>query len=543
MAITFNKKSWKSRISEHPTRRRLTIVDASLGYSLVDVARDEGTVEQVGDTFDKSTMDDLENRIENIAITAQAECDGLQEQIDDLPSLDDVKAVDIGWKESGTRNVAGDTIRVNPFELFSGTVGTGKNLTYPNYQGRTDNGVDFTVNSDNSITCYGVATANAYSTPNLSSDESKMLKVPAGTYTLSGAIRDKARVYLGGKYIDGSSLPFNTDTGSGKTFTLTQEAWIYPTVLVLSGVNADFTIYIQLEVGETVTTYEPFVKKINGFIPSAKFFQMGRAFMQEKPAMNISEELEPYYKGATLTVTQDRFISYEKVDNERVSDIQTMYGYDYEQEQFLASVAGEIYTATGSISCDLRVTDIWGCGGNGAGQYHSDTTVPVELNNRNTTSANGFPIELMPLEQSDVASLVVGSPVSFRITGELYILLHNGTSLDEYVEGMHVSKFYKFVPWNDTRDGVHYAKHYIDIEKGTTFNLSSITTLINYHFLQAYVDDPDMLDYISWTVTDSNIAITGDDFASNIILHIDQRKDGETEPDYDTAEDIIINVI
>ena len=548
MAITFNKKSWKSRISEHPTRRRLTIVDASLGYSLVDVARDEGTVEQVGDTFDKSTMDDLEDRIENIAITAQAECDGLQEQIDEMPSLDDVKAVDIGWKESGTRNVAGDTIRVNPFELFSGTVGTGKNLFKLSNTNQTATVDGVTLDYDSDLDEYTVTGTNTNTTNHIILTMTSLFACdlkPNTTYTISRTSVSLQTYYITLSYSDGSQTVYETMGGTSRTFT-TASAVLNPQIRIgIYGASTtiDESFNLQIEKGSTATAYEPFVKVITGFIPSAKFFQMGRAFMQEKPVMNFGETLEPYYKGATLTVTQDRFISYEKVDIERVSDIQTMYGYDYEQEQFLASVAGEIYTATGSISCDLRVTDIWGCGGNGAGQYHSDTTVPVELNNRNTTSANGFPIELMPLEQSDVASLVVGSPVSFRITGELYILLHNGTSLDEYVEGMHVSKFYKFVPWNDTRDGVHYEKHYIDIEKGTTFNLSSITTLINYHFLQAYVDDPDMLDYISWTVTDSNIAITGDDFASNIILHIDQRKDGETEPDYDTAEDIVINVI
>ena len=134
----------------------------------------------------------------------------------------------------------------------------GRNLIYPKYQGRSDKGVDFTVNSDGSITCYGLATENAYSAPNLSSDESKMQKVQAGTYTLSGAIPNSARVYLGGKYIDGTSLPFTTDTGNGRTFTLTQDAWIYPEVLIPSGVNADFTVYIQLEVGSTATPYQPY---------------------------------------------------------------------------------------------------------------------------------------------------------------------------------------------------------------------------------------------------------------------------------------------
>lgn len=522
MAITFNKKSWKSRISEHPTRRRLTIVDASLGYSLVDVARDEGTVEQVGDTFDKSTMDDLENRIEAGFTSAQDSVDNLQEQIDDLPSIIDVKNIDIGWKESGTRNVSGDTIRVNTFEVFSGTVGTGKNLLVLIEDGKVPS----------------VSNGQLVSSAGCRSDY--ILAEPNTDYTFScGALctgyfffYDENKDFI--NYMD-----WSTPTYSRAKTSPNNARYIMMRINGTLSDNPD----PMLEKGSTATTYDPFTKVINGFIPSAKFFQMGRAFMQEKPVMNFSESLEPYYNGALLNVTKDGFITYENVDIERVNDIKTMYGYDYNNEQFLASVAGEIYTATGSISCDLQVTDIWGCGANGASEYHGDTSVPVELNNRNTTTANGFPIELMPVNQTAVASLVVGSPVQFRITGELYILLHNGVSLREYVEGMHLSKFYKFVPWNDTRDGVHYAKHYIDIEKGTTFNLSSITTLINYHFEQASVDDPDLLDYISWTVTDSNIAITGDDYATGIVLHIDHRKDGESESDLDTAEDIVINVI
>ena len=548
MAITFNKKSWKSRISEHPTRRRLTIVDASLGYSLVDVARDEGTVEQVGDTFDKSTMDDLESRIEAGFTSAQDSVDNLQEQIDDLPSIIDVKNIDIGRKESGTRNVSGDTIKVNPFELFSGTVGTGKNKFKMSNANQTATVDGVTLDYDALTDEYEFTGTNTNATNHIILTMTTLFACdlkPNTTYTMSKTSSQINTVYITLSYSDGTTTKYETMGGASRTFT-TASAVLNPQIRIgIYGASTtiDESFNLQIEEGSSATAYEQFSKVINGFIPSAKFFQMGRAFMQEKPVKEFREELNPYYEGAILNVTKDRFYSLEDVDTQRVSDVKTMYGYDYVNEQFLTSVAGEIYTATGSISCDLQVTDIWGCGGNGASYYHSDTTVPVEPINRNTTNANGFPIELMPTNQSAVASLVVGSPVQFRITGELYILLQNGFSLREYTEGMRLSKFHNFVPWTDTRDGIHYAKHFIDIEKGTTFNLSSITTLINYHFEQASVDDPDLLDYISWTVTDSNIAITGDDYATGIVLHIDQRKDGETEPEYDTAEDIIINVI
>lgn len=548
MAITFNKKSWKSRISEHPTRRRLTIVDQSLSYSLVDVAREEGTVEQVGDTFDKSTMDDLENRIENIAITAQAECDGLQEQIDEMPSLDDTKAIDIGWKESGTRNTASDTIRVNPFEVYSGTVEkkTGKNLF---------NKDDSSLVGEYFITNEGQLSGQTYFTQSvilpIKSNTTYTVSKTAGnrfglaTFTSYPTSTMQSTIYV----FDQRASSITITSGNSDTYLV---AYVFNSQ-VDTGTVEDMLASVQIEKGSTATTYEPYTesKVITGFIPSAKFFQMGRAFCQETPVKNWSEELNSYYKGMRLNVTNDAFITEEPVDTSRVNEIRTMYAYDYDNEQFLASVAGEIYTSTGSISCDLRVTDIWGCGANGQHQYHSDTTVPVDLPNRLLTNANGFPIELTPVNQSDVSSLVVGSPVSFRITGELYILLWMGGTLTEYVNGMHLSKFYQYDDsWTDTRDGVHYNTHYIYIEKGTTFNLSDETTLINYHFLQCSIrgnQSSDPRDYLEWTVTDSNVAITATasatGYGTGLILEVDHRKNGDETGDYDTHETIIVNVV
>ena len=58
--MAFVKKTWKDRIAEFPTRRRLTKEDNT--SELVTVAREEGTLSQEGDAFSAENMNDLENR-------------------------------------------------------------------------------------------------------------------------------------------------------------------------------------------------------------------------------------------------------------------------------------------------------------------------------------------------------------------------------------------------------------------------------------------------------------------------------------------------
>ncbi len=60
--MAFEKKTWKDRIAEFPTRRRLTKEDNT--SELVTVAREEGTLSQEGDAFSADNMNDLENRID-----------------------------------------------------------------------------------------------------------------------------------------------------------------------------------------------------------------------------------------------------------------------------------------------------------------------------------------------------------------------------------------------------------------------------------------------------------------------------------------------
>lgn len=62
--MSFLKKLWQNRQSEHPSRRMLTNVNTN-DVMLVEVARSEGEVLAEGDAFDESNMNDLEERIES----------------------------------------------------------------------------------------------------------------------------------------------------------------------------------------------------------------------------------------------------------------------------------------------------------------------------------------------------------------------------------------------------------------------------------------------------------------------------------------------
>lgn len=63
--MAFEKKTWKDRITEYPTRRVLTKSDGT--KETVTVSRSEGTVSQEGDAFSAENMNDLESRIATVA--------------------------------------------------------------------------------------------------------------------------------------------------------------------------------------------------------------------------------------------------------------------------------------------------------------------------------------------------------------------------------------------------------------------------------------------------------------------------------------------
>lgn len=58
----FAKKNWKDRVVEFAGRRKL--VNVKTGEALtVDVSRNEGAINQAGDTFSAENMNNLENRV------------------------------------------------------------------------------------------------------------------------------------------------------------------------------------------------------------------------------------------------------------------------------------------------------------------------------------------------------------------------------------------------------------------------------------------------------------------------------------------------
>lgn len=72
--MTFIKKTWTDRQSEHPTRRKLVPTGNTNEY---DVVRSEGAVSQEGDALNADNLNDLENRISNSVLSLETNLNGL----------------------------------------------------------------------------------------------------------------------------------------------------------------------------------------------------------------------------------------------------------------------------------------------------------------------------------------------------------------------------------------------------------------------------------------------------------------------------------
>ena len=137
---------------------------------------------------------------------------------------------------------------------------TGKNLLNVTAMSTTSQGVTFTVNDDGSITCSGTAIgvaqlAIAYDMP---------ITSKVGTVTLSGLANTNNLVWNYVRGFDENGVELFADTTGGasnKTFDLSQ----YPTLSKMTIVIKRYqngevsgTVYPQLEIGETATTFEPY---------------------------------------------------------------------------------------------------------------------------------------------------------------------------------------------------------------------------------------------------------------------------------------------
>ena len=75
--MSFVMKSWLNRVTQFPTRRKLTIESQSVSEIVCTVERAEGTVTTEGDAITAEALNDLENRIN----------DGFDEKADAVGSI------------------------------------------------------------------------------------------------------------------------------------------------------------------------------------------------------------------------------------------------------------------------------------------------------------------------------------------------------------------------------------------------------------------------------------------------------------------------
>lgn len=102
----FVTKTWKDRITEYPTRRKLTRSDGST--ETVTVERNEGTVSQEGDAFNAETMNDLEARIATAigyTIGKQTIAAGKTVAVISSDHITEDSLIDIYYAESGKETV------------------------------------------------------------------------------------------------------------------------------------------------------------------------------------------------------------------------------------------------------------------------------------------------------------------------------------------------------------------------------------------------------------------------------------------------------
>lgn len=109
--MSYEKKEWKDRISEYPTRRTLEKSDGT--SEAVMVSRSEGNVSQEGDAFSAANMNNLEQRIANGFEEVNAKYTNKVLWVNDSPSSafsaqtvtlnsDDYNVLDIYYSDSAS---------------------------------------------------------------------------------------------------------------------------------------------------------------------------------------------------------------------------------------------------------------------------------------------------------------------------------------------------------------------------------------------------------------------------------------------------------
>lgn len=143
-------------------------------------------------------------------------------------------------------------------------------IPFPYYESsHTDNGIDWVVNEDGSVTANGTAsiTATLICRHRISHDSNALI-LKAGTYTFTGCPSGGANT----KYYanvartnptNGSFLAIGNDFGSGVTFTLKEETHIYVGVSIVVGTTVEnLTFKPMLVKGDTAKEFRKNFKSV-----------------------------------------------------------------------------------------------------------------------------------------------------------------------------------------------------------------------------------------------------------------------------------------
>ena len=162
--------------------------------------------------------------------------------------------------QSGSGDPSPDNIR--PISGWTGcnVTRTGKNLFETKNVGRTHSDVTYTlINGQIALTGTASGTSYLYTAPS----PNNLTKIPAGSFILSGGISSNIRLVATTYTVSGDTVTkvadVATDLGSGATFTLSEDTWVGVNIRVQSGQATNLTIGIQIEVGSTATSYEPYI--------------------------------------------------------------------------------------------------------------------------------------------------------------------------------------------------------------------------------------------------------------------------------------------
>ena len=143
---------------------------------------------------------------------------------------------------------------VSPVEHDMGVTVSSKNLIPFNYTTYSNNyGINFTVNTDGSITMDGTSKGSTY----YIIETAKPIRVNAGTYTISSSASVPEGVNLWLRVVKNGE---STGTVSNKFLTFTEPTDICCYISVKTGTTLNnLTIYPQIEKGAVATAYTPYV--------------------------------------------------------------------------------------------------------------------------------------------------------------------------------------------------------------------------------------------------------------------------------------------